>query len=136
MTMTLTERTELALIEFGFNTDQAEFLARVASNPLLQAVQRERDRQEAKWGVHDHPSFDMSEHSRVDRVAQAEEIKAEVNRMAKEGGLTWELILAEEMAEALAETTNADALRTELIQVAAVAIAWIESVNRQAATGE
>lgn len=134
MTMTLTERTELALIEFGFNTDQAEFLARVASNPLLQAVQRERDRQEVKWGVQDHPSF--GDASQEFRTAVEHRVKAQVNQAASEGRLNWDLILSEEIAEANAQLTNNDNLKEELIQVAAVAIAWIESVNRQAAAGE
>ena len=42
---------------------------------------------------------------------------------------TWADILREEYFEALAETDPAR-LRVELIQVAAVAVAWVEAIDR------
>lgn len=47
-----------------------------------------------------------------------------------DGRLTWRHILAEEVAEAFAET-DADKLRAELIQVAAMAGAWIADIDRR-----
>lgn len=45
----------------------------------------------------------------------------------------WRHILDEEVAEALAET-DPERLRAELVQVAAVAVQWIEALDRRAAT--
>ena len=45
-------------------------------------------------------------------------------------GLTWVLVLFEEVLEASAED-DAAKLRKELIQVAAVAFAWVESIDRR-----
>jgi hypothetical protein len=41
---------------------------------------------------------------------------------------TWRLVLAEEVAEAFAETDPAR-LREELIQVAATAVRWVEAID-------
>lgn len=49
---------------------------------------------------------------------------------AEHGGLTWRHILAEEMFEALAESDPAK-LRAELVQVAAVAVQWVEAIDRR-----
>ena len=76
-------------------------------------MQSERSRQDAKWGIQRH----------------------------KHG--TWQLILSEEVGEvaqaALAEMFDKNRtekqrgeLRSELIQVAAVAVAWIEHIDENA----
>lgn len=52
------------------------------------------------------------------------------NAVASQGRLTWRHILAEEYHEALAETDPAK-LRAELVQVAAVAVAWVEAIDRR-----
>jgi len=133
---TLRDEAELAFIEYGFQFQQAEFLARVAANPLFQAIQREQDRQLAKWGVQDHPSMAIRPGwERAERVSIANEIKEKVDECARRGILTWEDIMAEEYAEALAETEDNEALKTELIQMAAVALSWIESINRKESAG-
>jgi hypothetical protein len=46
------------------------------------------------------------------------------------GTLTWRVVLWEEVREAFAALSEAD-LRNELIQVAAVAVAWIEDIDRR-----
>ncbi len=51
---------------------------------------------------------------------------------AQRGECTWALILAEEFFEAMAES-NPLCLREELIQVAAVAVQWIEAIDRRGA---
>lgn len=48
------------------------------------------------------------------------------------GNGTWRHILQEEVAEAFAESDPAR-LREELVQIAAVAVAWIEGIDRDAA---
>jgi len=47
------------------------------------------------------------------------------------GRVSWADILLEEVFEALAEDDPA-ALRVELIQVAAVAVQWVEAIDRKA----
>lgn len=56
--------------------------------------------------------------------------KAQTGERAISGGLTWLDVLLEEFAEALAEEDQ-DKLRTELIQLAAVAVRWIEDIDRR-----
>jgi hypothetical protein len=48
-----------------------------------------------------------------------------------DGTITWEHILTEEWAEAIAEDDPV-ALRAELIQVIAVAVKWVEAIDRRA----
>lgn len=50
----------------------------------------------------------------------------------KIGEGSWRLILKEEVSEALAEK-DLDKLRTELIQVAAVAVSWVEDIDKRIA---
>jgi hypothetical protein len=55
---------------------------------------------------------------------------------AADGGyLDWLHILREEVAEAFAESDPAK-LRAELVQVAAVAVNWVEAIDRRAARTE
>lgn len=49
---------------------------------------------------------------------------------SRSGAVSWRLVLEEEVAEAFAETDPA-ALRAELVQVAAVAVQWIEALDRR-----
>ena len=44
-------------------------------------------------------------------------------------GLTWAQVLLEEVAEVMAEPSDSENLRTELIQVAAVALRWAEDFD-------
>ncbi len=92
----------------------------------LQEVANERARQNIKWGDQDHPDGTGD----APAVAAAVFAKAETNKAAEQGTLDWRLILDEEVAEAFAESDRVK-LRTELIQVAAVAIAWVEAIDRR-----
>ena len=76
---------------------------------VLDEVSAERARQDAKWGEQNHPAF-------------------------KHGEVTYRDILLEEVFEALAESNQAR-LRAELVQVAAVAVAWVEKIDRHAVAG-
>lgn len=71
-------------------------------------IKIERDRQDRKWGEQNHDDG------------------------------TWSLILGEEVGEACEAALSAlfgggqtDALRDELVQIAAVATAWIECLDRR-----
>lgn len=95
-------------------------LARVLSD-----VAAERVAQDALWGVQEFPDgTGPAGVPAADRARQA-------CRDAWNGGeLTWRHILAEEFAEALAED-DLGALRGELVQTAAVAVKWIQSLDRR-----
>ena len=95
---------------------------------VLGEIAAERAAQDAKWGEQNHPDGTG--------VHFAEIVDADVAKMAcqdaADGGyLDWLHILREEVAEAFAES-NPVALRAELIQVAAVAVAWVEAIDRRA----
>lgn len=95
---------------------------------VLAEIADERDRQDAKWGPQDHR----------DGTAKNGHIDSEMAAMARRicqgaaefGGATWRMILDEEVREAFAENDPAK-LRAELVQVAAVAVAWIEAIDRR-----
>lgn len=93
---------------------------------VLIAVETERKAQDAKWGEQNHPDGDVAPWAQ--RLAQQK--KDACGRAAKAGTLTWKNILDEEVAEAYAATRPSE-LRAELIQVAAVAVAWVEAIDRR-----
>ncbi|PSK96673.1 hypothetical protein CLV30_12555 [Haloactinopolyspora alba] len=94
---------------------------------VLDEIEDERDRQDAKWGEQNH---------RDGTVAQLEDraIKArDERRDAAAGGyVTWLHILHEEFWEAASQPDPAK-LRAELVKVSAVALAWVEALDRRAA---
>lgn len=105
---------------------------------VLAEVHDERRRQEAKWGQQDHPNG-TGPYMLGELVADGQHTYAVgIERWARQrcdkrhraGMGTYEQILTEEWAEAVAQSDPAK-LRAELIQVAAVAVAWVESIDRQ-----
>lgn len=98
-------------------------------NDVLSDVADERRRQDRKWGEQnhaDHPHTGPSADAWAALVALAEaEARASLHR-----GPTWAAILLEEVGEALQEDDPAR-LRAELVQVAAVAVAWIQALDRR-----
>jgi hypothetical protein len=110
-----------------------------ATSAVLCEVAAERERQDAKWGVQNHPSGTggEGEHWESDtlREVRRDRAKQAINACdlaASQKRLTWRHILNEELAEAVAEDESAD-LREELVQVAAVAVGWIECIDRRRA---
>lgn len=99
-----------------------------ASMRILSEVLGERASQNVKWGTQDHPDGTGSD----THVAQSRRMRDECDRAFRQGRGMWRHILAEEVAEAIACDNPAD-LREELIQVAAVAVAWIEAIDRRTA---
>ncbi|MGV9778134.1 NUDIX hydrolase [Streptosporangium sp. NPDC003464] len=92
---------------------------------VLADVAAERVAQDAMWGIQD-----LADGTGREGAAAAEEAKEDVAAAAREGRLTWRHILQEEVLEAFAET-DPDALRTELVQVAAVAAKWAQALDRR-----
>ncbi|MEV1201604.1 hypothetical protein [Microbispora rosea] len=95
-------------------------------NRVLTDVTAERVAQDAMWGLPEHPDGTGPAYA-----SEADLAKQAVADAAAEGRLTWRHILHEEVLEAFAED-DADRLRTELIQVAAVAVKWVQALDRRA----
>jgi len=93
---------------------------------VLREINLERRRQDAKWGEQNHPDGTGG----PGRDHDADVARKECQRQFAEGTGTWLDILDEEIAEAYAEKDPAK-LRAELIQSAAVIVAWIESIDRR-----
>lgn len=100
-------------------------------------VLAERERQDAKWGEQNHPNgtgYDnvcfpalMPRNKTYGDIASY--AKQITDRNAEHGVCTYADILLEEVFEAMAES-DPTALRTELVQCAAVAVAWIQKIDR------
>ena len=118
---------------------------------VFEAINAERRRQDEKWDEQNHPDVDPVLTGRPggcdpQRMAEEYEIptatraRANCDGEAKAGNCTWAHIAVEEMAEAVEAATDAAqgrgvlaALRKELVQLAAVIVAWIEAIDRRGA---
>ena len=98
---------------------------------VLNEVYAERERQTERFGVQNHPDGTGGRQRQV----QLKDARDLYDLADRRGELTFRHILEEEVAEVFAETDPA-ALRTELIQVAAVAVAWVEAIDRRTAAKE
>lgn len=104
---------------------------------IIQEIKAERMYQEGKWGQQNHPILDpMLTNRGGERMCEEYEIPSE-NRAkqmcdihAKRKDLTYMHILIEEVSEVASSGNDIELLRKELIQVAAVTIAMIESLDR------
>jgi hypothetical protein len=110
---------------------------------VLAEILAERTKQDEKWGQQNHPSLDrvlldrvggctperMAEHYNIPPAWRARNI---CDGRAKLGQCTWADILVEEVSEAVEAGVIADpaTMREELVQSAAVIVAWIESIDR------
>lgn len=106
------------------NPDQTEY--------TLEDIGTEREAQFKKWGPQHHPDgtgpdgLDLVSHHDFPTLRDIYREMCDV--AAEHGAVTWRHILLEEVFEGLAEEDPA-ALRKELIQVAAVAAAWVEDID-------
>lgn len=99
----------------------------VPAQGVVREVVLERFRQDAKWGEQNHPD---GTGPTIPTLNAAEQARHECDYAHRNGTGTWRHILAEEVAEAFAESDPAR-LREELLQVAAVAVAWVEAIDRR-----
>ena len=90
-------------------------------------IAAERRRQVTRWGRQDHPSIGPAGSAPFGPVA--DRWKAINDARMGTGAHSWDAILLEEVFEALAEADPARR-RTELVQLAAVAAAEIEAIDR------
>lgn len=97
---------------------------------ILEEVAGERVNHLDKWGVQDHPSFryvsDVGEFKK-----KADYYKAIWDARKRMDVMSWDVILLEEVYEACSESDD-NLRRAELVQVAAVAVAEIEAIDRRA----
>lgn len=105
----------------------------VPDEAILVEVLSERYRQFEKWGVQSH--VDIWE-STADGIGEALEcfrvMAARYKALNDDPNPTdWTGILLEEVYEALEQIGHDANLREELVQVAAVAVAWIEAIDRR-----
>ena len=89
-------------------------------------IARERWLQDEKWGEQNHPDGTGGAFFKNLCVMA----KKEYEDAADAERITWNNILTEEFYEALAES-DGELLREELIQCAAVCVAWIECIDRR-----
>lgn len=96
---------------------------------ILVDILKERDAQDDRWGEQNHP--DVAHPASVAcHQEKASDWKYRNERRVRSGKLSWDGILLEEAFEAAGET-DPERLIAELIQVAAVAVAWIEAIKRR-----
>ena len=103
---------------------------------VIAEVCAERARNRARWGEQNYPSsasLGGPGACLLYGIPTERAAKETVARATKDGCLTWADVLLEEFAEAVAATDDV-ARRGELVQVAAVALAWIECIDRRAAS--
>lgn len=106
---------------------------------VLHEVFQEREAQERKWGQQNHPNGTGPNRMALGKITPSpvfndtlrDLLRSRCDHMHQAGYGTFEQILTEEWAEAISEF-DPRKLRKELIQVAAVATAWVEKLDREA----
>jgi hypothetical protein len=108
-------------------------------NPTTQVsleVVAERNAQDTRWGEQNHPDHHVNVNLGLQNASEVYEIPSEsrakllCEKRRYVGTMSWADILTEEFVEALNADTE-ESLRAELIQVAAVAQAWVECIDRR-----
>lgn len=107
-------------------------MSAVDDTRVMADVTRERARQDELWGEQNHRDGTGPDGTvmGVSFASLAEMMRAATNQAARNGTLAWVHIFGEEALEAIAESDPAK-LRAELIQVAAVAVAWAAAIDRR-----
>jgi hypothetical protein len=108
----------------------AENEAAYKDEEILMQAFIERARQRVLWGVQSLPNGT----ARHDDWQVSEFYKRVTDANDKDGTLSWRDVLLEEVFEALAES-DTEPLREELIQVIAVAVAWISDLDSDGQAG-
>lgn len=109
---------------------------------VLEEVLQERMKQHAKWGEQNLPDgtgpnyllFGRTETDATNLTLRNAAIRVTDSRSMM-GILSYSDILLEEVFEAISETDQ-KLLRAELIQCAAVAVQWVEKIDREAKESE
>ncbi|WP_278939218.1 hypothetical protein [Pseudomonas helleri] len=109
-----------------------KLLFSIKSNKVLEEVFKEMEAQVNKWGEQNHASYTYPDVTLGQRVTNADEAKIICDSKMDVGNGSWTDIFLEEALEAVDEARegNKEMLRMELIQVAAVAVSWVMSIDR------
>lgn len=117
---------------------------------VLFDVARERHRQDSKWGEQNHPDFyqvkdlntgenlgpmPLPQRFNYYGIQNEDDAKSDCERAFKNGKGNWCHILLEEISEAVG-TTSEEKLEEELIQNAAVIVAWVQCIRRRRTANE
>lgn len=118
-----------------FHLDMRTLIEGASTIGPLADIAKERMAQDKKFGEQNHPDgtgniFPVARYGTYTAPEAAELARYDCNEAAKGGYLEWRHILLEEVFEAIAES-DPELLRAELIQVAAVAVAWVEHIDRR-----
>lgn len=97
---------------------------------FLAEIVLERNRQDAKWGEQNHP--DGTGRPGARQLADWARAVCKANDPTRDN---WQDILTEEVYETFAETDPV-LLRAELVQIAAVCMAWVEAIDRRGRKAE
>lgn len=131
---------QATLICTADNLDQAQWLADslrahhlpatrmltlTPTESVLEEIKQERAAQNRKWGEQNH--IDGTGNKVAIAVGELLKALCQANEGERD---TWMNILSEEVGEAFSETSPWE-LQRELIQVGAVAAAWIEAIDRR-----
>ena len=106
-------------------------------NEILELIRQERERQIRKWGQQDHADLPPSQRPEwiheVRLIERTDLLRAHYEVADEQGDMNWAMIPLEEVGEAIDEAKAGSDfdLRNELIQVAAVAAAWAEAIERR-----
>lgn len=113
----------------------------VSRDYVFDDINDELVRQQEKWGVQNHPgitpavrAIGLIEQARRQLRDEEARAKRACENDAQLGATNWLNILYEEFCEAAHQASLgefSEALRDELIQVAAVAVSWIECIDRE-----
>lgn len=108
----------------------------VPTERVLIEVGDERARQDAKWGVQNHPDLPPFEEARATPNAwfalpTADDARDACEAAFRNGRGSYAHIFVEEVCEAIEAAPDPAKLREELIQCAAVAVAWVEAIDRR-----
>lgn len=90
---------------------------------ILHDVYDERERQERKFGEQHHPDGTSENYAGVANLS-----RDLCQEAVETDSLTWRHILDEEFSESVGEHDKKK-LRQELVEVAAVAVAWVEDID-------
>ncbi len=114
---------------------------------VISEVMRERQRQDAKWGEQNHPDFvqvhdlqtgenkgpiPIPQRFNYYGIPTEDDAKNDCEDSFKRGKGNWGHILIEEISESFGTTDEAK-LEEELIQSAAVIVAWVQCIRRRRA---
>lgn len=133
------------LERFTHDATVCELASTSSLSDVLFAVRQERNRQDAKWGEQNHPDFyqvvdpatginhgdlPLDQRFTYYGIPTEEDAKSDCESTFKRGKGNWGHILIEEISESFGTTNKLD-LETELIQSAAVIVAWVQKLRRE-----